>query len=70
MQSLVARMASSVNSGLGRVMTACAVLALGVAPGPRVGTLLEELLTWWLAREPAPDRAAALAELQSRVSKR
>ncbi len=46
------------------------VLALGVAPGPRVGTLLEELLTWWLAREPAPDRAAALAELQSRVSKR
>ena len=45
MQSLVARMASSVNSGLGRVMTACAVLALGVAAAaaaqgdPSVGVL-------------------------------
>lgn len=45
------------------------VLALGVTPGPRVGAVLEEMLAWWLAQDRAPDRAAALAELKSRLSK-
>ncbi len=45
------------------------VLALGVTPGPRVGAELEEMLAWWLAQDRAPDRAAALAELKSRLSK-
>ena len=44
------------------------VLALGVAAGPRVGELLAEVETWWLAADFAPDRPAALDRLKELVA--
>jgi poly(A) polymerase len=38
------------------------ILALGVAPGPRIGAVLAALEAWWVAQDFAPDRAACLAE--------
>jgi poly(A) polymerase len=43
------------------------VLTLGLAPGPRVGRLIEEVEAWWIAGDFAADRAACLAELQKRA---
>jgi len=43
------------------------VVALGVAPGPRIGELLRDVRRWWLAAGCVPDRAACLAELGRRV---
>ncbi|MBM3558165.1 MAG: CCA tRNA nucleotidyltransferase [Alphaproteobacteria bacterium] len=40
------------------------VLACGIAPGPRVGKLLQELEGWWISRDFAPDRAALVARLR------
>ena len=39
------------------------VLALGIEAGPEVGRLLAAVEAWWVARDFAPDRAAALARL-------
>ena len=39
------------------------VTALGVAEGPRIGTLLREVEEWWIARDFAPDRDACLKQL-------
>jgi hypothetical protein len=39
------------------------VLALGVAPGPRVGALLGQIATWWEDAGCGADRAACLAKL-------
>ncbi len=39
------------------------VVALGVAPGPRVGALLQQVRAWWLAGGCVADRAACLGEL-------
>ncbi|WP_222182207.1 CCA tRNA nucleotidyltransferase [Geminicoccus harenae] len=41
-------------------------LALGMRPGPKVGTLLREVEAWWLGRGMRPDRNACLAELTAR----
>jgi poly(A) polymerase/tRNA nucleotidyltransferase (CCA-adding enzyme) len=43
------------------------VLALGVAPGPRVGTLLREVRQWWLDGGCAANRSACEAELARRT---
>ena len=43
------------------------VLALGVPPGPRVGSLLQEMRSWWLAGGCAADRAACLTEVARRI---
>lgn len=40
------------------------VLALGVAPGPRVGALLAALKEWWADGDFRADRAACLARLR------
>lgn len=45
------------------------VLALGVAPGPRVGELLRAVEDWWIDAGFTPDRSAALAELETRAGK-
>jgi poly(A) polymerase len=42
-------------------------LALGVAPGPRVGELLRAVRGWWLAGGCVADAAACRAELARRV---
>jgi poly(A) polymerase len=39
------------------------VMALGIAPGPRVGRLLAELRSWWEEGDFAADRAACLGKL-------
>ncbi|HEY6431199.1 MAG TPA: CCA tRNA nucleotidyltransferase, partial [Acetobacteraceae bacterium] len=44
------------------------VLALGLAPGPRVGALLRSTRHWWLQRGCTPERAACLAELARQAS--
>jgi poly(A) polymerase len=44
------------------------ILALGVAPGPRVGALLGALEAWWVAHDFAPDRAACLAQARRLVA--
>ncbi|HWL70877.1 MAG TPA: CCA tRNA nucleotidyltransferase [Geminicoccus sp.] len=41
-------------------------LALGMRPGPKVGTLLRAVEAWWLDRDMRPDRQACLAELSAR----
>ena len=41
------------------------VLALGVAPGPQVGTLLGRLAAWWEDQDCTADRAACLAQLRA-----
>jgi poly(A) polymerase/tRNA nucleotidyltransferase (CCA-adding enzyme) len=43
------------------------VLALGIAPGPRVGGLLRAVRDWWLAGGASADRAACAAELSRRA---
>jgi poly(A) polymerase/tRNA nucleotidyltransferase (CCA-adding enzyme) len=42
------------------------VLALGIAPGPRVGALLREVRQWWLDGGCLADRSACEAELARR----
>jgi poly(A) polymerase len=39
-------------------------LKLGLAPGPRVGNLIEAVERWWIAGDFTADRAACLAELE------
>jgi poly(A) polymerase len=39
-------------------------LALGLAPGPRVGELLRAVEAWWRERDFAPDRDACLVRLR------
>lgn len=39
------------------------VLALGIAPGPRVGTLLRQVRDWWMDSGCRPDEQDCLAEL-------
>jgi poly(A) polymerase len=41
-------------------------LALGMRPGPQVGTLLRAVEAWWLGQGMRPDRNACLAELSAR----
>jgi poly(A) polymerase len=41
------------------------VTALGIAPGPRTGRLLEEVRDWWEAGDFTADRAACLARLKA-----
>ena len=43
-------------------------LALGVEAGPAVGRLLTAVEAWWIARDFAPDRAAALERLAALVA--
>jgi poly(A) polymerase/tRNA nucleotidyltransferase (CCA-adding enzyme) len=42
--------------------------ALGVAPGPAMGTLLRDLRAWWLATFCVADHAACLDELRRRLA--
>jgi poly(A) polymerase len=44
------------------------LLALGLAPGPRVGAILAAVEAWWLARDFAPDRAACLAHAKALIA--
>jgi poly(A) polymerase len=44
------------------------VVALGVAPGPRVGRLLADVRKWWKAGDFAADRAQCLARLKDLAS--
>lgn len=39
----------------------------GVPPGPRIGRLLAELESWWVAQGFAPDRERCLAEMRRRI---
>ena len=39
------------------------LLQMGLAPGPRVGTLISAVEDWWVAGDFAADRASCLAEL-------
>jgi poly(A) polymerase len=43
------------------------VMALGVAPGPRVGNLLARVEEWWIAAGFPDDRELLLAQLQTAV---
>ena len=43
-------------------------LALGLKPGPQVGTLLEAVERWWIDGDFSADRAACLAELKRLAS--
>ena len=43
-------------------------LALGVAPGPRVGALLREIEAWWIESDFQPGREAALARLEGLIA--
>ena len=40
-------------------------MAAGVRKGPEVGQLLREVEDWWVGRDFADDRGAALEELQA-----
>jgi len=42
-------------------------LALGLAPGPRIGEAMDALAAWWEAGDFAADREACLAELKKRL---
>lgn len=44
------------------------VTALGIPPGPRVGSLLAKLRQWWEESDFTPDRAACLARLHELVA--
>ncbi|HLB06562.1 MAG TPA: CCA tRNA nucleotidyltransferase [Alphaproteobacteria bacterium] len=44
------------------------VQRLGVAPGPRVGALLEAVEAWWIEEDFAPDRAQCLAKLEDLIA--
>ena len=46
------------------------VLALGIEAGPEVGRLLREVEDWWIDRDFAPDREAALKKLDALVAER
>ncbi|MBV8119792.1 MAG: CCA tRNA nucleotidyltransferase [Alphaproteobacteria bacterium] len=46
------------------------VTALGISPGPRVGTLLDAVERWWEAADFAPDRTQCLTRLAELVKKR
>ena len=46
------------------------VLALGLAPGPRVGALIAALERWWIDGDFSADRAACLAHLEQLVRAR
>ncbi len=46
------------------------VMALGVAPGPRIGALLEEIEAWWEEEGYRPDRDACLARLRALLAER
>ncbi|MBT5415504.1 MAG: CCA tRNA nucleotidyltransferase [Rhodospirillaceae bacterium] len=43
-------------------------LALGLAPGPAVGEALSRVEVWWMERDFAPERPAALAKLKEIVA--
>ncbi|MDB5439986.1 MAG: Polynucleotide adenylyltransferase region [Caulobacteraceae bacterium] len=43
------------------------VLAEGLAPGPQVGDILDQLQAWWIDQDFHPDRTALMARLQSAV---
>ncbi len=43
------------------------LLALGLAPGPRVGAILAAVEAWWLEQDFAPDRAACLAHAEALI---
>jgi poly(A) polymerase len=43
------------------------VLALGIAPGPRVGALLGQIAAWWEVADCTADRGACLAKLKALV---
>jgi poly(A) polymerase len=45
------------------------ILARGMAPGPALGRLLDEVETWWMARDFAPDRASCLARLDELMAR-
>lgn len=44
------------------------VLKLGVAPGPRVGQILKDMESWWLAEDFRPGRSESLAKLKERCA--
>ena len=46
------------------------VLALGLAPGPRVGELLRKVRAWWMERGCTADGAACRRELAERIGRR
>jgi len=41
------------------------VLSLGIKEGNKIGSLLREVETWWIAQDLAPDRNACLAQLEA-----
>ena len=43
------------------------MLALGLAPGPRVGALLRTVRAWWLAGGCTADAASCRAELSRQI---
>jgi poly(A) polymerase len=45
------------------------VTALGIAPGPRVGALLDAVECWWEERDFSPDRVACIARMKMLASK-
>jgi hypothetical protein len=45
-------------------------LALGVAEGPELGDLLDEVETWWAERDFEPSRKACLARLRELIAAR
>jgi poly(A) polymerase len=49
-------------------LTGYDVTALGIAPGPRVGALLDAVEHWWEDADFAPDRAQCLARLRELAS--
>jgi poly(A) polymerase len=44
------------------------ILALGVPPAPRVGSILAALEAWWVSRDFVPDRKACLAEARRLIA--
>ncbi len=44
------------------------LLALGLAPGPRLGKILAAIEAWWLERDFTPDRAACLAHAKALIA--
>ncbi len=45
------------------------LLALGLAPGPRLGDILAQIEAWWIEQDFAPDHAACLAYARSLVTR-
>ena len=46
------------------------VLALGLAPGPRVGAVIAAIERWWIDGDFSADRTACLAHLEQLVRAR